>query len=133
MQAGDYVEGDLARRMDTGRLVGDIVEHWHKLAERRRTVVFASGVAHSVHLRDEFLAAGVRAEHLDGSTPTAERDAILARLAAGETELVTNCMVLTEGWDQPEVSCLVLARPTRHMGLSSADDRPRTAAGTSAS
>ena len=26
-------------------------------------------------------------------------------------------MVLTEGWDQPEVSCLVLARPTRHMGL----------------
>ncbi len=117
VQAGDYVEGELARRMDTGRLVGDIVEHWHKLAERRRTVVFASGVAHSVHLRDEFLAAGVRAEHLDGSTPTAERDAILARLAAGETEVVTNCQVLTEGWDQPEVSCLVLARPTRHMGL----------------
>src|SRR6266571_8046177 len=52
-----------------------------------------------------------------GQTPTAERDAILAGLARGEIELVSNCMVLTEGWDQPEVQCLILARPTRHMGL----------------
>jgi superfamily II DNA or RNA helicase len=70
-----------------------------------------------VHLRDEFRRSGVWAEHIDGSTPTEERDAILARLAAGTADVVCNAMVLTEGWDQPEVSCLVLARPTRHMGL----------------
>jgi superfamily II DNA or RNA helicase len=63
------------------------------------------------------MRAGVRAEHLDGETPKDERDAILARLASGETELVTNCMVLTEGWDMPEVGCAILARPTRKMGL----------------
>jgi DNA repair protein RadD len=74
-------------------------------------------VAHSVHLRDEFIRSGVRAEHIDGGTPKAERDATLSRLATGEIELVTNCMVLTEGWDCPETSCVVLARPTRHMGL----------------
>ena len=28
-----------------------------------------------------------------------------------------NCAVLTEGWDSPEVSCLVLARPTKSLGL----------------
>lgn len=117
IERGDYVERDLARRMDTQRLVGGIVEHWLRLAERRKTVVFASGVGHSRHLRDEFRASGVRAEHIDGSTPVAERDAILAGLTAGTVELVVNCMVLTEGWDQPEVSCLVLARPTRNMGL----------------
>jgi superfamily II DNA or RNA helicase len=59
----------------------------------------------------------VWAEHIDGSTPADERDAILAGLAAGNVEVVTNAMVLTEGWDQPQVSCLVLARPTKHMGL----------------
>ncbi len=64
------------------------------------------------HLRDEFRASGVWAEHLDGSTPVKRRDAILAQLADGSVEVVVNCMVLTEGWDQPEVSCLVLARPT---------------------
>jgi superfamily II DNA or RNA helicase len=114
---GDYVETQLAERMDKPQLVGDIVTHWHRLAERRRTVVFATGVAHSVHLRDEFRRSGVWAEHIDGSTPAEERDGILARLAAGTVDVVTNCMVLTEGWDQPEVSCLVLARPTKHMGL----------------
>jgi len=114
---GDYVESQLAQRMDTSRLVGDIVSHWLRLAQRRPTVVFATGVAHSVHLRDEFRRAGVLAEHIDASTPAEERDAILAKLAAGTVELVTNAMVLTEGWDCREAACLILARPTRHHGL----------------
>jgi superfamily II DNA or RNA helicase len=117
VRAGDYVESQLAERMDQAKLVGDIVSHWHRLGEHRKTVVFATGVPHSVHLRDEFRASGVAAEHIDGSTPKTERDAILARLARGEIEVVTNCMVLTEGWDCPEVSCVILARPTKHLGL----------------
>ena len=115
--AGDYVESQLADRMDRPKLIGDIVTHWHKFGERRKTVAFAVNVAHSIHLRDEFIKSGVRAEHIDGSTPKPERDASLARLASGEIELVTNCMVLTEGWDMPEVGCCILARPTKKMGL----------------
>ena len=114
---GDYVEAELAERMDRPKLIGDIVTHWHKYGERRKTVAFAVNVAHSVHLRDEFLKSGVRAEHIDGGTPKLERDATLARLASGEIEIVTNCMVLTEGWDMPEVGACILARPTRKMGL----------------
>ena len=117
VERGDYVEAQLASRMDNKRLVGDVVSHWHRLAERRPTVVFATGVAHSVHLRDEFRASGVWSEHLDGTTPFGDRDSILAKLAAGRVEVLVNAMVLTEGWDQPAVSCLVLARPTKHMGI----------------
>src|SRR5262245_21258568 len=91
---GDYVENELAARMDNPKLVGDMVTHWHKFGERRKTVAFAVNVAHCQHLCNVFVRAGVRAEHLDGSTPDDERDAILARLASGETELVCNCMVL---------------------------------------
>jgi DNA repair protein RadD len=117
VERGDYVEAELARRVNTDRLVGDIIEHWLRLAERRRTVVFATGVAHSVHIRDRFRAAGVVAEHIDGATPTEDRDRILAALAAGAVDIVVNAMVLTEGWDRPEVSCLILARPTKSLGL----------------
>jgi superfamily II DNA or RNA helicase len=116
-QAGDYIESQLAERMDTPQLVGDIVQHWHRFSERRKTVCFATSVGHSVHIAEEFLKSGVRAEHIDGSTPKDERDATLARLASGEIDLVSNCMVLTEGWDMPEVACCVLARPTKKMGL----------------
>jgi DNA repair protein RadD len=117
VQAGDYNETQLADRMDRPKLIGDIVTHWHKYGERRKTVAFTVNVAHSIHLRDEFVKSGVRAEHIDGTTPKPERDATLARLASGDIELVTNCMVLTEGWDMPEVGACILARPTRKMGL----------------
>jgi DNA repair protein RadD len=116
-QTGDYVVSALSARMNTDQLVGDVVADWLRHGERRRTVAFAVDVAHSVHIRNAFLEFDVRAEHLDGSTPKTERDAILARLASGETEVVSNCAVLTEGWDMPAVGCLILARPTRQLGL----------------
>jgi superfamily II DNA or RNA helicase len=116
-QAGDYVESQLADRMNRDDLVGDIVTHWHKYGERRRTVCFAVDVRHSIHIRDEFTKSGVSAEHIDGTTPKPQRDAVLRRLASGETSVVTNCMVLTEGWDCPAMNCIILARPTKKMGL----------------
>jgi superfamily II DNA or RNA helicase len=117
VERGDYVERELAQRMDCQELVGDIAGTWLKRGEGRPTVVFATSVGHSVHIRDEFRRAGAVSEHIDGATPTEERDDILARLRAGKVDIVSNCMVLTEGWDCPPVSCAVLARPTRHHGL----------------
>ena len=114
---GDYVAAQLERRMNTDRLVGDIVEQWRKHGDGRQTAVFASGIDHSTHIRNAFREQGIKAEHIDGNTPTAERDDILARLAAGEITVVSNCMVLTEGWDLPDLGCGVLARPTKKMGL----------------
>jgi DNA repair protein RadD len=116
-QQGDYIVSQLADRMNRTDLIGDIVSNWHKHGERRRTLVFCVDVAHSVHIKDEFVKSGVRAEHIDGSTPKSDRDAALARLKSGETELIANCMVLTEGFDEPSIGCIVLARPTKQLGL----------------
>jgi hypothetical protein len=40
-QAGDYVETQLAERMDRPQLVGDLVTNWHKYGERRKTVALS--------------------------------------------------------------------------------------------
>jgi DNA repair protein RadD len=114
---GDYVIAALSKRMNRDDLIGDIVSNWHRHAQRRKTLVFCVDVAHSVHITEEFVSSGVRAEHLDGSTPKPERDAILDRLASGETEVVCNCQVLVEGFDLPAIGCIVLARPTKQLGL----------------
>lgn len=116
-RGGDYVEHELQAAMNRRCLVGGIVEHWQRLAEGRRTVAFASGVEHSRAIVAAFSAAGVPAEHLDGETPTLERDAILERLERGETLVVSNCGVLCEGWDMPACKALILARPTKSLGL----------------
>ena len=117
VERGDYVERDLAQRMNTASLVGDIPTNWHRLAERRPTVVFATGRGHSVSIRDAFRATGVLAEHIDGTTPLEERDRILRMLSSGAVDVITNAAVLVEGWDCPAASCVVLARPTRQLGL----------------
>ena len=114
---GDYVINQLSDRMNTDPLVGDIIEHWLKHSQRRRTVLFAVDVRHSVHIVEELRKSDIKAEHLDANTPQDERNAILERLASGETEVVCNCMILTEGFDLPDIGCIVLARPTRSLGL----------------
>ncbi len=114
--AGDYAVDELAIRMNQSKLVGNIVCHWQRLGSGRQTVVFAVNIEHSKAIVQQFRSAGIRAEHLDGTTPPAERDAILARLENGTTQVVSNCDVLTEGWDCPIVSCVILARPTMSMG-----------------
>lgn len=117
IRKGDYVEGELQKVMDRREPVGDIVENWLRICPERKTIVFAAGVKHSIHIAERFRKAGVAAEHVDGTTPTEDRDAILDRLRSGETQLVSNCMVLTEGFDCPSLDCAVLARPTKNLGL----------------
>ena len=116
VRAGDYVEKQLAERMDKAKLVGDVVEHWQKFGEDRQTIVFATNVRHSQHLAEKFQQAGVQAAHLDGKTEKPEREHLLADLGQGRLRVLCNCEVLTEGWDSPTVSCCVLAKPTKSLG-----------------
>ena len=66
-------------------------------------------------MADAFQDVGIGAEALDGTTPIDERRAILGRFQTGETIVLSNCAVLTEGFDEPSVSCV--ARPTRSKTL----------------
>lgn len=113
--AGDWNEGELEEEM--AKIVGDIVPTWQAHASGRRTIVFASGILHSLDIVRRFVEAGVAAEHLDGNTPGAERAAILDRLRTGETTVVSNCAVLTEGFDCPAIRCAIIARPTLSLVL----------------
>lgn len=115
--AGEYDQAELARVVDRGDLLGNLVDHWLRLAAGVRTVCFAANVAHSRRIVAAFVAAGVTAEHLDGETPDEDRAAILGRLERGETLLVSNVGVLCEGWDQPCVKACILAKPTKSTAL----------------
>lgn len=114
---GDYIESQLGSLMDKPKLVGDIIDHWFRLAADRKTVVFCSSIQHSIHVCEEFQKRGIRAEHLDGETPTEERKAILARVNSGVTQVLCNVFVASYGLDIPSLSCAVLARPTKNITL----------------
>jgi DNA repair protein RadD len=112
---GDYNNADLAALPNT--ILGDVVGHWLERfgGNPVRTILFAASVAHSRQFVAQFRAAGVAAEHLDGETPAAERAAIIARVRSGATVILSNCNVATEGFDVPELTCCILARPTKSL------------------
>ena len=111
----DYNQSDLEDAADKPELIGDIVAHWFKLAREKQTVVFAASIAHSKHIVEQFQAAGVAAEHIDYWADDDERAAILRRFARGETMVLSNVALLSEGWDCPACEVMILARPTRSL------------------
>ncbi len=120
VRRGDYVETELERIMNTPKLVGDVIDNFQQIQKingQRKAVVFASGVKHSMALAQAFNEAGIRAAHVDGSTELEERDQANDDLRQGNIDVICNCQVYTEGWDAPWVKHLVLARPTKSLGL----------------
>lgn len=111
----DYSDADIGRAVDKPELVGDIVAHWMRLAKDTPTVCFASNIAHSKHIVERFIDAGVMAEHIDCYTSDDDRRAILERVTSGVTKVISNVGILAEGWDFPACRTLILARPTKSM------------------
>lgn len=111
----DFNERELAAAVDKPTLIGDIVAHWRRLGRDLPTVVFATNIAHSKHIAEQFNGAGIRAEHIDAYTCEAERREILARVTSGRTRVISNVAILAEGWDFPACGVMVLARPTKSL------------------
>jgi superfamily II DNA or RNA helicase len=114
---GDFEKKGLAKAMNTPQLVGDVVENWGRIAGGLQTIVFAVNVRHSKALRDEFLRNGIAAEHLDAHSDDEKREKILGKLYSKEIQVCCNVGLYTEGFDYPGAECIVLARPTKSLGL----------------
>ena len=117
VRGGDYAEDQLGEAMDNPTLVGDIVEHWLEWGVGQKTIVFAANIEHSKHIVSQLQAAGVAAAHLDGTMSLPEREGILSGWRGTAIDVVSNCQILTEGFDYPELSCCILARPTKSVAL----------------
>ncbi len=117
MVAGDFNQRELNKAVNRPNLVADIVETWLLQASDRRTVVFATSIAHSIALSDAFKRAGVAAEHVDAATPTVERGEIFGRFTSGATQVLCNCFLAAYGFDLPDLACVVMARPTKSLVL----------------
>ena len=93
-----------------------VVTEWIERAEGRKTVVFCSTIKHAEDLLESFVEHDIDAKLVTGDTPKDERAETLHELAYGDLQVVVNVSVLTEGFDAPAVSCIVLTRPCSQKG-----------------
>jgi ATP-dependent helicase IRC3 len=110
---GDYVASQLEDTINTPERNAIIVASYMEICNNVKAIAFCAGVQHAYDLASSFTQAQVKAEVIVGSTPSEERHQILARFTSGETRVLVNVGVLTEGFDEPSVEAIILARPTR--------------------
>lgn len=117
VRAGDFVAAEAGEALTDADAPLHTVRAWLVHASERRTLVFTPTIDTARRMAAEYRSQGVNAAWLSGETPLDERRELLRRFASGEIRVLANCQVLTEGFDDPGVECIVIARPTRSQPL----------------
>lgn len=117
VQAGDYNQKQLDKKVNQREIIGDIVSTWKRLGDNRQTLCFAVTVAHSEAIVREFISQGVPAAHMDSFTDAFERNEIFKKHESGEIKILSNVGITTKGYDSPNSTCLILARPVLSLML----------------
>ena len=112
--AGDLNSEQLGKAISESDLLQglpDVVNE--SLNERKHILIFLPNVSSAIKATDIFNDAGITAGCVLGITPSKERKQTLRRFAKGKIRVLVNCMVLTEGFDCPQIDALIVARPTK--------------------
>lgn len=116
--AGDLNQGDLDTVMAVEEAIHGVAKPTIELAGDRRTIVFTTSVETAHRMAEVFNRyRGGCARAVDGGTATDLRRAILKGHKNGDYQFLVNVGVLTEGYDDPGVSCVAMARPTKSRAL----------------
>jgi superfamily II DNA or RNA helicase len=108
---GDFQQDELSEAVNTEERNKQIVKAYKDNADWRQTLCFTVDIQHGKDLAEVFTANGIAATAVWGSDE--DRVSKLALYETGKTQVLCNCALLTEGFDSPSTSCIILARPTK--------------------
>lgn len=111
--AGDYNAGDVGDTLED--YLDDIINNIKRFAMNRKILIFTPTVSVAETMSEKLNAAGFRSAEVNGKSK--DRDEIKEKFANNELNVVCNCMLWTEGFDEPSVDCIINLRPTRSVGL----------------
>jgi DNA repair protein RadD len=110
----DYDMMAVSEIMNTSPVNEAVLHHWKEKAGNRQTVVFCSTIKHAHDVLQTFIEAGIATVMVHGEMSDQEREQTLLAYASGAAQVIVNVAVLTEGWDHPPTSCVVLLRPSSY-------------------
>ena len=116
---GEYIEREieLANQGRPGVMTAGALEFWQNRAQGRQTIVYAVSKGHAENMAGVFNQAGFPADVILSETPAELRDWYIRQFREGKLKVLVNIAVATEGFDLPDASCVVLARPTMSLAL----------------
>lgn len=116
-KAGDFDTEQMGSHFTETKLYQGVFENYQKITPGKKGIIFASNVESSKTLVTDFKTKGLPIEHLDGTTPTAERKRILSWFSETPGALISNVGILNAGFDSPETEVVILYRATKSLPL----------------
>lgn len=113
----DFSCASLAERVDIKERNEFVVDKYLEHASDRKAIFFGCNVAHSENLNEIFIQKGVKSDVIHAGLTMEKRREILSKFSTRELDVLVNCLILTEGFDDPEVSCIGMTRPTKSHSL----------------
>jgi len=115
--SGDYNADKVAEIADKPHITGCAIKHYLHYCPGQPAVTFVANLAQGRHVKDQFNAAGIASEILDGDVETNDRKRMVADLAAGRIKNIISCEIINEGFDLPVCAVAILLRPTESLAL----------------
>ena len=114
---GDYVISTLLKKLNVDKYVKYAVACYLRYAKDKKGIVYAISVEHGKNLCNAYESVGVSAEFIDSTTPRKEREEIVDRFRQGETRIMVNCNIFSEGFDCPDIEFIQMTRPTYSLSM----------------
>ncbi|MDE6780942.1 MAG: DEAD/DEAH box helicase, partial [Ruminococcus sp.] len=117
IQHGDFEVKSAEKVLFNRTVFGNVISHYRRLADGQQAICYCVSVRHSEAMAEEFRNNSILAVHIDGTTPKAERQHITDDFRNGKIKILCNVDIITEGYDVPHCSCVILLRPTKSLTL----------------
>jgi ATP-dependent helicase IRC3 len=114
---GDFVESELSEACNTFERNNLICNTFLEECPERKSIAFTCNVDHAKSLASVFQDKGYPAEAIYGALADDKKQEVYERFRRNETKMLINCALLTEGFDEPDISCVLMCRPTKSSGL----------------
>ncbi|MDT7016145.1 DEAD/DEAH box helicase [Latilactobacillus curvatus] len=98
-------------------IYGDVIKTYRDKVDGQQAIVYAHSIAFSKQIAQQFRDAGINAAHCDSKTPQRERDKIMTDFKKGTLKVLSNCDLISEGYNVPDCSCVIMLRPTESLVL----------------
>lgn len=116
IERGDFVMDEIEDALSDREVLTAAVREWME-ADRKHTLAFCASIKQAEVLTELFREHGFDAELITGATPAIDRERWIARFKAGDPPVLVNVMVLTTGFDAPNIDCIFCVRPMASTGL----------------
>lgn len=113
---GDYTNKSIDDAIGK-TIFGDVVKTYQDKVNGQKTIIYAHDIEYSKMTAQAFRDAGIEAVHCDSKTPKGERNRIMRDFKAGKIKVLCNVDLISEGFDVPDCSCVIMLRPTQSLVL----------------